>query len=53
MPNSNFPPSTLNVDVAKKVLIEAGRQFCYLVKEENKALSLSPYFQGNQLHINL
>lgn len=47
MPNSKFPPKSLDVDVAKKVLVEAGRQFCYLVKEENKALSLSPYSQGN------
>lgn len=47
MPNSKFPPSSLDVDVAKKVLVEAGRQFCYLVKEENKALCLSPFFKGN------
>lgn len=47
MPNSKFPPNTLDVDIAKKVLIEAGRQFCYLVKEENKAPHLSTYFQGN------
>lgn len=53
MPNSKFPPSTLDVDVAKKILVEAGRQFCYLVKEENKALSLSPYSHSNQVHINL
>lgn len=53
MPNSKFPPSTLDVDVAKKILIEAGRQFCYLVKEENKALSLSPYSHSNQVHLNV
>jgi len=39
------------VEVAKKVLVEAGRQFCYLVKEENKALTLSPYFQGNLFNV--
>jgi len=44
MPNEKSPPSSFDVDVAKKVLVEAGRQFCYLVKEENKALSLSPFF---------
>lgn len=47
MPNSKFPPKVLDVDVAKKVLVETGRQFCYLVKEENKALRLSPFFLGN------
>lgn len=51
MPNEKSPPSSLDVDVAKKVLVEAGRQFCYLVKEENKALSLSPFFQGNLLYV--
>lgn len=47
MPNSKFPPNSLDVEVAKKVLVEAGRQFCYLVKEENKAPSVLPTFQGN------
>lgn len=47
MPNSKFPPDNLNLEVAKKILLEAGRQFCYLVKEENKALTLSSFFQGN------
>lgn len=50
MPNSKFPPTTYGIEVAKKVLIEAGRQFCYLVKEENKALHLSPFFRGNYNH---
>ncbi|XP_026816399.1 lysine-specific demethylase 3A-like isoform X3 [Rhopalosiphum maidis] len=49
LPNPECPPSSLDVEVAKKVLVEAGRQFCYLVKEENKALTLSPYFQGKPI----
>lgn len=53
MPNSTSPPNALDVDVAKKVLIEAGRQFCYLVKEEKQALSLSPFFQGSNFNFPL
>jgi len=47
LPNPNDPPVNFDVEVAKKVLIEAGRQFCYIVKEENKALHLSPFTKGN------
>lgn len=49
LPDPKCPPSSLDVKVAKKILVEAGRQFCYLVKEENKALTLSPYFQGKPI----
>lgn len=51
MPNSEIHPDVLDVEVAKKILEEAGRQFCYLVKEENKTLSLKPYFRGNLILI--
>lgn len=51
MPNSKFPPSSLDVDEAKKILKEAGRQFCYLVKEEKNALELSPFFKGNNFDV--
>lgn len=47
MPNSEFPPNVLDVKVAKRILEEAGRQFCYLVKEENKSFSLLPNLRGN------
>ncbi|KAE9522545.1 hypothetical protein AGLY_017066 [Aphis glycines] len=43
------PPSSFDVNVAKKILVEVGRQFCYLVKEKNKALTLSPYFQSKPI----
>ncbi|VVC45948.1 JmjC domain [Cinara cedri] len=40
MPNSSCPPQ-MNIKVAKRVLQEAGQQFCNLVKEEKKTLTLS------------
>ncbi|XP_050529543.1 uncharacterized protein LOC126899059 isoform X2 [Daktulosphaira vitifoliae] len=48
-PNSQNPPDGLDVTVAKKVLEEAGRQFCYLVKEENEALTLTPFAQDKPI----
>lgn len=47
MLNSEFSPNNLDVEVAKKILEEAGRQFCHLVKEENTSLSLLPNLHSN------
>lgn len=37
----------MDVKVAKRVLQEAGSQFCNLVKEEQKAFMLSHISRGN------
>ncbi|XP_050439133.1 uncharacterized protein LOC126844775 isoform X2 [Adelges cooleyi] len=47
MPNTTLNMATLDTLMARKVLEEAGQQFCYLVKEENEALTLSPFAQRN------